>query len=97
MEERAQIPGLLAAGAETYGYRGDLWTATRVADVTWRHFGVRYHPDHVSRLLRRLGWSRQQPLERATQRNEAALRQWQKECWPALKKRPPRTDLPLSG
>jgi transposase len=83
VELQAQIPGLLVSGAEVYGFRGDVWTAKRVADVVWRHFGVRYHPDHISRLLRRLGWSRQQPLKRATQRDEEALRQWQVERWPA--------------
>ena len=96
-DQRAQVPGLLVRGAEAHGFRGDVWTATRVAEVIWRHFGVRYHPDHVSRLLRHLGWSRQQPLERAAQRNEEALRQWQEERWPALKKWPRRKDPRLSG
>lgn len=75
VEQQAQLPGLLVRGAEAHGFRGDVWTATRVADLIWRHFGVRYHPDHVNRLLRYLGWSRQQPLERATQRNEEAIQQ----------------------
>src|SRR5262249_31718373 len=86
-EQQAQIPGLLVAGAEAHGLRGAVWTAKRVAPVIGRHFGVRYHPDHVSRLLRRLGWSRQQPVERATQRDEEALRLWQEERWPALKRK----------
>src|SRR5215470_11048550 len=33
---RAQLdhlPGLLAPGAEAYGYRGDVWTTKRVAEV----------------------------------------------------------------
>ena len=72
----AQIPGLLERGAEAYGFRGDVWTATRVAEVIWQTFGVRYSRDHVSALLRRLGWSHQQPIERATQRNAEAIRQW---------------------
>jgi transposase len=55
---------LLAKGAEAYGFRGDVWTASRVAEVIDRSFGVRYHRDHVGRLLREAGWSRQQPIER---------------------------------
>ena len=47
--------------AEAYGFRGDVWTASRVAEVIHRTFGVRYHRDHVGRLLREAGWSRQQP------------------------------------
>ena len=85
-EQRAQIPTLLARGAEAHGFRGDVWTAARVAEVIRRTFGVRYHRDHVSRLLRQLGWSRQQPVERARQRDEAAIRQWYEQRWPALKK-----------
>ena len=96
-DQRAHVPGLLISGAEAHGFRGDVWTAKRVATVIWRHFGVRYHPDHVSRLLRHLGWSRQQPLARAGQRNEEALRQWQEERWPALKKRQQRKDPRSSG
>lgn len=96
-EQRAEIPGLLARGAEAYGFRGDVWTASRIADVLWRTFGVRYHRDHVSRLLRQIGWSRQQPVERATQRNEQAIQQWYEERWPALKKKRPTKGTPSSG
>lgn len=58
-EQKAQIPALLAKGAEAYGFRGDVWTARRVAEVIERTFGVHYHRDHVGRLLREVGWSRQ--------------------------------------
>jgi transposase len=68
-----------------------------VVVVIERTFGVTYHRDHVSRLLREAGWSRQQPIERATQRNEEAIEQWTKECWPAIKKKPSRTKRPSSG
>jgi transposase len=96
-EQKAQIPLWLAQGAEAYGFRGNVWTASRVAQVIYRNFGVRYHRDHVGRLLREAGWSRQQPIERATQRNEAAIKQWSEQRWPALKKKPRRTKPPSSG
>jgi len=85
-EQTAQIPQLLAKGAEAHGFRGDVWTARRVAEVIHRTFGVRYHRDHVGRLLREAGWSRQQPIERATQRDEAAVTDWYERRWPTLKK-----------
>src|SRR5258707_2483850 len=90
-EQKAQIPGLLAKGAEAYGFRGDVWTARRVAEVIHRTFGVRYHRDHVGRLLREEGWRRQQPIERAAQRDEAAIKQWYEQRWPPIKKTPSRT------
>jgi transposase len=96
-EQRTQIPALLAQGAEAHGFRGDVWTAQRMAEVIRRTFGVRYHRDHVSRPLRQPGWSRQQPVERATQRDEEAIRQWYEQRWPALKKGPKRKGAPSSG
>jgi transposase len=97
VEQKAQIPNLLARGAEAYGFRGDVWTASRVGVVIERTFGVRYHRDHVGRLLREAGWSRQEPVERATQRDEEAIKQWYEERWPALKKKPMRRSPPFSG
>jgi transposase len=96
-EQRAQIPALLARGAPAYGFRGDVWTAKRIAEVIWRTFGARYHPDHVSRLLRQAGWSVQRPIQRATQRDEEAIRHWREQRWPAIKKRQPTKALPSSG
>ena len=96
-EQKAQIPMLLAKGAEAYGFRGDVWTARRVAEVIHRTFRVRYHRDHVGRLLREAGWSRQQPIERSTQRNEEAIKAWYEQRWPALKKKPSRKRPRSSG
>lgn len=87
-EQRAALPELLAKGAEAYDFVGDVWTAKRVAVVIKRVFGVRYHPAHLSRLLRQEGLSVQQPVVRATQRNEAAIAAWQAEHWPALEAKP---------
>ncbi len=87
-EQRARIPEVLAGGAQAYGFVGEVWTTTRVAAVLEREFGVRYHPAHVSRLLRSVGWSVQRPIQRATQRDETAITAWYAERWPALKKGP---------
>lgn len=83
-EQRARLPALLSEGAEAYGFVGDVWTTGRVAAVIKRAFGVGYHPAHVSRLLRRIGWTLQRPVKRASQRNEAAVTAWREREWPAL-------------
>jgi len=87
--QREQLPRLLERGAEAYGFRGEIWTRARIAAVIKREFGVSYHRDHIGRLLTDVGWSVQKPVERATQRDEAAIARWRDERWPALKKRPP--------
>ena len=96
-EQKAQIPELIAKGAEAYGFRGDVWTASRVAEVIKRTSRVRYHRDHVGKLMREAGWSRQKPVERASQRNEEALKHWSEERWPDIKKKPSRTRRPSTG
>src|SRR5438067_12447716 len=52
-EQKAQIPALLAKGAQAYGFRGDVWTASRVAKVIEQNFGIHYHRDHVERMMTR--------------------------------------------
>lgn len=86
-EQRAQIPPLLKRGAEAFGFRGEIWTCGRVAEVIRREFGVSYHPAHISRLLRDIGWSLQKPVRRASQRDEKAIERWVQERWPELKKK----------
>lgn len=89
-EQRAQLPSLLAKGAEQYGFRGEVWTTARVAVLIKEHFGVSYHPAHCSRLLRAIKYSQQKPVEEASQRNEQAIKTWREERWPDLKKKPSR-------
>ena len=96
-EQRARLPELLAQGAEAFGFRGAIWTCSRVAELIKRSFGITYHPAHISRLLHRLGYSVQRPVERATQRDEAAIRGWWEQRWPALKKKPTTRSGVLSG
>ncbi len=96
-DQLALLPVLLARGAPTFGFIGDVWTRARVADVIKREFGVAYHPDHIGRLLRAVGWSVQKPVERATQRDEAAIAAWREERWPVIKKKRSRKTAPASG
>ena len=86
--ERRRLVELLSQGALAHGYRTDLWTAARVAEVIRRHFQVHYHPAHVSRLLHDLGWSYQKPERRARERDEARIEHWKKKRWPEVKKTP---------
>jgi transposase len=87
-EQLESLPELLTKGPEAYGFRGDVWTRARVGAVIKKEFGVAYSEGHVGRLLGKIGWSRQKPTERASQRDEAEIARWNEETWPELKKRP---------
>ncbi len=78
------IPEFLWHGPEAYGFRGQVWTSARVAKVIEEEFGVAYDKGHVSRLLKRLGWTPQTPVRRALQRDEAAIQRWRDRTWPQL-------------
>jgi transposase len=85
--QKRLIPEFLWHGAEAYGFRGEVWTCARVAHVIEEEFGVRYHKDHVSRLLRELHWTPQVPIRRAIQRDEDAIERWRTDVWPELRRR----------
>jgi transposase len=78
---------LLSKNALSFGYRTDLWTTARIAEVIEREFAVRFHRAHVSRLLSALGWSCQKPERRALERDEERIAHWKRYRWPALKKK----------
>jgi transposase len=86
-EQLRLVPDMLSHGAEAYGFLGDVWTCSRVAVMLRVEFGVSYHKAHVSRLLKRLRWTPQIPIERADQRDDDQIDAWRRERWPVLKKR----------
>lgn len=87
-EQLAQVEAALRRGASANGFATELWTLPRVAQVITRQTGVRYHPGHVWRILGALHWTLQRPARRAAERDEAAIRQWVRARWPAVKKTP---------
>ena len=81
----------LKRGPEAFGFASGLWTAARVRDLIEYRTGVRYHEDHVWRILRKLNWTCQRPSGRALERDEQAIRHWKKYRMAAgLKKSPLR-------
>jgi transposase len=85
-EQISQLEQGLKRGPQALGYETSLWTANRVARLIEQESGVSYHPGHVWKILRQLGWSCQRPAGRALERDEKAIERWQKERWPELKK-----------
>jgi transposase len=86
-EDLRRLEALLIEGPQAQGYETNLWTLKRIATVVRKRFGVSYHPGHVWKLLRQLGWSCQRPERRARERDEAAIRRWLKYRWPRIKKK----------
>jgi transposase len=95
--EQAALAAALVEGPEKHGHATAVWTLPRVAKLIEERTGQRYHPGHVWRLLRGLGFSCQQPTRRAIERDEKAIAEWKRVGWPQLKKKPGGSAAPSSS
>ncbi|HTQ58233.1 MAG TPA: helix-turn-helix domain-containing protein [Bryobacteraceae bacterium] len=50
-----EIREMFMAGPRSSGIEADRWTTARLAHAIEMRFGIRYDPDHVGRLMHRLG------------------------------------------
>jgi len=53
--QMSAVREMFAAGPRAFGFDSDRWTTARLATAIETHLGVRYDPDHVGRLMHRLG------------------------------------------
>jgi transposase len=49
------VAEIYRGGARAAGFDTDHWTTARFADAIFARFAVRYDPDHVGRIMHRLG------------------------------------------
>ncbi len=76
----------LKRGARAAGFPTERWTLGRIRRVIEREFGVTYHVNSLSDVLDGLGWSLQQPVAHAQERDEDVIQAWLKQDWPRIKK-----------
>ena len=96
-DQKQELVAILRGGPIAAGYRTDLWTCARVAEVVRKKFRVSYHPDHLGRILHDLGFSPQKPQQIAREQDAEAVAQWRKKDWPRIKKKPGGVALALSS
>lgn len=94
-EQKQELVEILLSGPLPAGYRTDLWTCARVAEVVRKTFRVKYHPGHLSRILHDLGFSPQKPRQVAREQDPEAVERWRKVDWPRIKKKPADSALAL--
>ncbi len=86
-DQDRQVRGWLAQRATAHGFRTDLWTARRVAELIRRNFGVAFHPNYLREWLTRRGYSPQRPARKARQRDDEAIVHWVANDWPRIQKK----------
>ena len=87
-EQREQVVQVVEAGPPAVGFQSGVWTGALVGQWIEREFGVRYHPQHIPRLLHQLGFSVQRPRKRLARADLARQAAWLRTEFPALKKKP---------
>lgn len=85
--EFAGLERELERGPLAHGWSDQRWTLARVKTLIGRLFHVSYTLEGTWRLLKRQGWSWQQPCRRAIERDDAAVELRKKEVWPRVRAR----------
>ncbi|MFJ9865747.1 winged helix-turn-helix domain-containing protein [Streptomyces sp. NPDC101165] len=81
----ARLERELERGPLAHGWVDQRWTLARVKNLIGRLFHVSYTVEGTWRLLKRHGWSWQQPTRRAIERDDDAVELWKKEVWPRVR------------
>ena len=57
-DQLTEVAEIFAEGPQAFGLGARRWTTAKMATAIEMRFGVRYDPDHVGRLMNRLGLGR---------------------------------------
>lgn len=90
--QMARLERELERGPLAHGWTDQRWTLARVKTMIGRLFHVSYTVEGTWRLLRRYGWSWQQPARRAIERDDDAVELWKREVWPRVRAPRRRTE-----
>lgn len=83
VQERQVFRWINGKNPMQYGFDFGLWTRQIVRELVAMKFDVSVSLASVGTLLARLGLTAQKPLQRAYQRDPAAIERWQRETYPA--------------
>lgn len=86
--QRQILADILDSGPVAYGFQSGVWTCPMVSRVIKEEFSILYHPAHVSRLLRELGFSVQRPKKVLARADKRAQSRWVRYRYPDIKKKP---------
>jgi transposase len=86
-EQEAEVRSWLLRKPTEFGFRTDLWTSTRVAQLIRDKLGVTFHPSYLREWLSKRGYSPQKPVRRAKQQNPMVIDAWLGQVYPAAQKK----------
>jgi transposase len=90
-DQGKEVLGWRADPPTKHGFRTDLWTARRVAELIRAKFGAELHPHYLREWMRKRNLTPQNPARRAKQRDPAEAARWLKGEWPRIERKSGRT------
>ena len=90
-DQKKELKEIVKAGAKRSGFPTERWTLKRLKRLIQQRFGAVYHVSSVSRLMHSLNLTPQQPISRATERDEPLIRAWLSKDWVRIKKSAAKT------
>lgn len=86
LSQLQRLEVLLLEGALSHDFATDNWTRERIASLILKEFQVSYHPSHISKLMRKIGFSLQVPISHSYRKDEKAVQKWKSKTLKQIKK-----------
>ena len=77
----------LAKSPKAFGYKTELWTTRRLAEVIKKRYGVHFNSNYLAEWLTRRDHSPQKPETKAVERDNPGIARWAAEDWPRIQKK----------
>jgi transposase len=87
-----KLADIIESGPVAYGLSTGVWTSVIITSIIEEEFGVRYHPGHVRKLLKQLGFSVQRPTIQLVNADPQQQNKWIRYTYPNLKKTPKKNE-----
>jgi len=81
-----EFKDIIESGPVAYGLNTGIWTSIILSNVIEEEFGIKYHPGHTRKLLKKIGISFQRPAYKLIKAEQAKRNKWIRYSYPNLKK-----------
>jgi len=86
-EQKEILEDIIDSGPIAYGFTSGVWTSLMISRIVIDEFGVNYHPGHVRKMLKDMGFSLQRPRKKLALASPVLQTKWRRYTYPNLKKK----------
>jgi len=85
--DQEKLYDIIESGPVAYGLNTGVWTSPIISHVIYEEFNVKYHPGHVRKMIKNLGFSVQRPTTQLIRADKKAQNRWIRYTYPNFKKK----------